>query len=270
MVMFYQIVAFYLLLLFVATGLLGYYPKMDPQFASLAVYQSHPAFHMQVGKISSIGFMAMQLLALIFIVVEYLKIKKLFASSKHSVKDFEKLRFHFFMGIGFAVVALICGKMPWLMGNKVLAGTMSTQAHFHSNATFFVLMSVFFVLTSNALEKLSRSRKFMEIEAGVRPDNLKFLWDEHAKKFSLALKFLFLGINVWWPYLLLKYGFGLSALSGLHFLPIHLAGVIPFSILKRKHKFKRTINPHFQGSIKKKEKYNSCKTLPEGYQLRAI
>ena len=270
MVVFYQIVAFYMLLLFVTTGLIGYYPKMDAEFASIPVLQNHPAFHMTMGKISSIGFMTMHILALIFLIVEFVKLKKVFPNARHSIKEYERLRLNFGLGLVFAVLGMVCGKLPWLMGNKVLAGGMSAQAHFHSNATFFLLMCVFFLLTSNCLEKIGRSRKFMEIEAGKRQNNLKFLWDNHARKFSLALKFLFLGVNVWWPYLLLKYGFGLAALNGLYFLPIHLAGVIPFSILKRKHKFQRTINSKFQGNIKKKEKYQTCEEVPEGYQLRAI
>ena len=47
----------------------------------------------------------------------------------------------------------------------------------------------------------------------------------------------------------------MSALSGLAFLPVHLAGVIPYSILKRKHRFKRTINPDYSGKISKRKKY---------------
>ena len=252
----YQIITFYCVLGLVTTGLIGYYPYIDPEgFASLAIYAEHPTKHMNIGKFCVITLMTIQLIAIFILISKYRKFNSNFVNSQRNLTEKSLCKKAFWIGILGLIFGIIFAKVPWLLGTKSLKGQLSAQSHFHIAALDLVFLSIALIMSGWALETISRHLLWLNQDLGKTDKIEAFVWDIHAQKFNLAKKFLFLGINVWWPYLVLKYAVGMSALSGLAFLPIHLAGVIPYSILKRKHRFKRTINPNYSGKISKRQKY---------------
>ena len=258
MVTAYQIITFYCILGLVTTGLIGYYPYLDPEgFAALAIYADHPTRHIGIGKFCVITLMTIQLIAIFVLIKIYRDFKFNFLKSKRNLTEKSLCTRAFWIGFTGLILGIIFSKVPWLLGTKVLKGQLSAQTHFHVVALDLLFLSVALIMSGWALETISRHLLWLKQDLGKTEKIEAFVWDIHAQKFNLAKKFLFLGINVWWPYLVLKYAVGMSALSGLAFLPIHLAGVIPYSILKRKHRFKRTINPDYSGKISKRNKYES-------------
>ncbi len=258
MVKAYQIITFYCVLGLITTGLIGYYPYIDPEgFATLAIYADHPSKHIGLGKFCVITLMSVQLIGLVLLVKRYRDFKAHFINSKRSLSEKSLCRKAFWIGLVGLILGISFAKAPWLLGTKVLKGQITAQSHFHFVALDLFLLCTALMMSGWALETISRhllwAKQDLEQTKVIEP----FIWDIHAQKFNLAKKFLFLGINVWWPYLVLKYAVGMSALSGLAFLPVHLAGVIPYSILKRKHRFKRTINPDYPGKISKRDKYEA-------------
>lgn len=258
MVTAYQIITFYCVLGLVTTGLIGYYPYIDPQgFSSLLVYESHPAKHMALGKFCVILLMAVQTIGFFALIKMYRDFRNKFKESKRTLAEKSLCRKAIWLGLAGIVLGIIAAKVPWLLGTKVIKNQLSPQLHFHFVVADMILLCIALIISGWALETLTRHLRWMQQDLGVITSVDPFIWDIHAKKFNLAKKFLFLGINVWWPYLVLKYAVGMSMLSGLAFLPVHLAGVLPYSFLKRNHRFKRTINPDYDGRIAKRDKYIS-------------
>ena len=256
MVTAYQIITFYCILGLVTTGLIGYYPYIDPEgFNSLAIYTNHPAQHMTIGKICVMVLMTIQIIALIGSVVMYQGFNKYFKESQRSLHEKAKVNKAFWIGIIALIIGVVAAKLPWLWGTKVSKGLLSSKLHFHYVGADLIVLCIALIGSGWALETIARHRRWLLQDLGLVKSVDPFVWDVHAQKFNLAKKFLFLGINVWWPYLVLKYAVGMSSLSGLAFLPVHLAGVIPYSILKRKHRFNRTIHPDYKGKISKRDHY---------------
>ncbi len=256
MVTAYQIITFYCILGLVTTGLIGYYPYIDPEgFAALTIYADHPTKHIGIGKFCVITLMTIQIIAIFILISRYRNFKSNFINSNRNLAEKALCKKAFWTGLIGLLLGIILAKVPWLLGTKVLKGQLSAQSHFHIVALDLLLLSIALIMSGWALETISRHLLWLNQDLGKTEKVEAFIWDIHAQKFNLAKKFLFLGINVWWPYLVLKYAVGMSALSGLAFLPVHLAGVIPYSILKRKHRFKRTINPDYSGKISKRKKY---------------
>ena len=256
MVTAYQIITFYCILGLVTTGLIGYYPYLDPEgFAALSIYADHPSKHIGLGKFCVITLMSLQLIGIVVLIKRYRDFKSSFVSSKRNLTEKSLCRKAFWIGLLGLLLGIIFAKVPWLLGTKVLKGQITAQVHFHIVALDLLILCIALMMSGWALETISRHLLWLKQDLRKTEEVEPFIWDIHAQKFNLAKKFLFLGINVWWPYLVLKYAVGMSALSGLAFLPVHLAGVIPYSILKRKHRFKRTINPNYSGKISKRKKY---------------
>ena len=250
----FQILAFYLILGFVTNGLIGYYPKIDPNHAPMI------AAHMKLGKICSHSMMTLQMIALIYLIIRRFQIGSFVRKHRLDLPKGLQARV-LYACVGTPLV--IFGSLKIYLGGKsfetgeIALTEASKAAHFHSNILYLLLIIAGLFLSAAALVRIEEAWKEVRRKAGfaVSPD--KFLDDSHSRNMWWAFRFLFLGINVWWPYLVLKYAAGLSSLKGLWFLPIHLAGVIPYAVLKRKHKFKRTINPEYPGKIKAREKYQA-------------
>jgi hypothetical protein len=251
----YQILAFYAFLGLVTTGLLGYYPKIEPlSFQGLSVFQNHPKFHVIFGFASVLALAISQVMGLIILLRHQSKIRD-------TSNQISQVGGRWIFPVGYVAMTLslaLIATIPYL-GVLGLLQKLSPEQHFH-----FVLVSLGLLLpcligAGAVTEFLDRSYRQQRLKLGLIPPD-PFIWDLHARRFSLGIKFLFLGINVWWPYLVLCYGLGLK-LDPLAFLPIHLAGVLPFAYLKRLHKFKRTLHPDYIGSIKHRERYRKIRDL---------
>ena len=242
----YQILSFYAFLGLVATGLLGYYPKMEPHsFMDLTIYQSHPKSHLLFGFSTSLALVSAQVLCIIGLLIR-----------KHQqTKRLSLGLLSTFLSMGISVL------IPY-MGVLTLSGKISAGLHFQTVLTLLTGLALCLIVAGACLESVDRSHK-THLVGSQSFEPPTFVWDIHARRFALGQKLLFLGINVWWPYLVLRYGLGLK-LSALAFLPVHLAGVMPFAYLKRQHKFQRTIHPDFKGPIKERKRYVRLKTSAKG------
>ena len=84
----YQIITFYCILGLVTTGLIGYYPYIDPEgFASLAIYAEHPTKHMNIGKFCVITLMTIQLIAIFILISKYRKFNTNFVKSQRNLTE---------------------------------------------------------------------------------------------------------------------------------------------------------------------------------------
>ncbi|MBT3783353.1 hypothetical protein HOF92_00170 [bacterium] len=251
MVAIYQIFVFYLILGLVTSAILGFYPHMEPDtFASLGIFQNHPRAHVLIAKGCLFLLAAAQFLAMVQTIAFKSALEKGFLNSSQDLFFLRKSRTAFKV----AMVAFILGILLCLAILFMGTQAVGNSSHSTQSLILLALACISLLISGWGMQTLHRSKCTLERGLGILIAPEKFIWDEHARIYSIALKFLFLGINVWWPYLVLRYGLGLK-LNALVFLPVHLCGVMPYSFLKRKHKFNRTINPKFQGKIKKREKY---------------
>lgn len=250
MIKLFKISFFYALVGLIITGLLGFYPRIDPNFIVFDM-------HKNVATYSIYLLLFVQVLGIFLYFKLKGQIKTTFYKTelgieelKATLKHLNKMLFALCLNIPIIIFTLVSGIL-------LLKGSISKAIHFHGNMTCLSLLILSLLFIMSKLESSQRILTHYQKISGFNYIEPPFIDDANKRGFDLALKFLFLGINVWTPYLILKYIVGLSMLKGLYFLPIHLAGVIPFSILKRKYKFARTINPNYKGKIKHKEKYNS-------------
>lgn len=235
-----QILSFYCCLAFVSVAILGLYPRLDAT-------SSFVALHMKLGKIASHSTMTVAILGLAGLLYKVFRNQRAINSLRPVV-----------LGCFGSMLVLVSAFLAYRNGRAFEQGlaidSLSKAAHMHHNLACLVLVCLGFFVLGYALECVKEQVRTYLNQHG-QPVPTAFLPDEHYFGFERAKKFLFLGINVWWPYLLFRYGLGLSALKALWFLPVHLAGVIPYAILKRKHKFKRTINPAYRGIISNASRY---------------
>lgn len=250
MIKFFKISFFYSLVGLIITGLLGFYPRIDPSFVAFNM-------HKNVATYSIYLLLFVQVLGVFLYFRLRTQIKTTFYKTelgveelKVSLKGLNKMLLAICLNIPIIVFTLVSGIL-------LLKGTLPKAVHFHGNMTSLTLLILSLLFIISKLEAAQRTLVHYQKVSGFNYVEPPFIDDENKRGFDLAIKFLFLGINVWTPYLILKYLVGLSMLKGLYFLPIHLAGVIPFSILKRKYKFARKINPNYKGKIKNKDKYDS-------------
>ncbi|MCJ8347385.1 hypothetical protein MJH12_17735 [bacterium] len=244
----FQITFFYSIMALIITGLLGFYPRIDPTFFTLDMHKS-------VATNAIYTLFLVQALGIFLFFKKKKELKEVFYKTEHaieelksSLKDLNKYLFVLCINFAFIIIPLVTGIM-------VAKGSIPKAIHFHGNSTCVLLMALIFLYVTSKIESIDRKITEYRKISSYNYIEPAFIDDENKRGFELALKFLFLGINVWTPYLILKYGVGMTMLKGLYFLPIHLAGVLPFSFLKRKYKFARTINPNYKGTIKKREKY---------------
>jgi len=244
MISLYQILAFYCVLAFVSTALVGIYPRLDPQSV-------HLALHMKLGKASAHPTM---LVAVIGIIALSLQLK---TAGLFQIKG----RFLIWLK-GSLCGLMVCGAAfrAYQSGRafetgSVILNEVSKRDHLHHNMLCLILVMVGLFVLCRSLQILAEHNRLAKRNAGIPVKEYAFLEDEHFYGFERAKQFLFLGINVWWPFLVLYYGAGMTELKPMWFLPVHLAGVLPFSYLKRKHKFKRTINPAYRGIIRNASRY---------------
>jgi hypothetical protein len=244
MISLYQILAFYCVLAFVTTALVGIYPRLDPEAV-------HLALHMKLGKASAHPTM---LIALIGIVGLSLQFK--IASSLNIAGRFLIWLKGCLVGLMVCASAFAAYKSGRaLETGTVLLNELSKRDHLHHNMLCLIIVVAGLFVLARYLQIMSENIRQARRNAGIPVKEYAFLEDEHFYGFERAKQFLFLGINVWWPFLVLYYGVGLTELKPMWFLPVHLAGVLPFSYLKRKHKFKRTINPAYKGTIRNAARY---------------
>lgn len=249
MIKIFQITSFYSIVGLIITGLLGFYPRIDPTFFAKDI-------HMKIGTYTIYALFFVQAFGFFLFLKKKKEIKSSFYNTKlgieqlkTSLKVFNKIFFVWGLNFIFIITPLVTGIL-------LKKGSFAKGAHFHTNATCLLILIAFFFYIAYQLDLTERKITEYKKLSGINYIEPVFIDDDNKKGFDLALKFLFLGINVWTPYLILKYAVGLSMLKGFYFLPIHLAGVLPFSFLKRKYKFARLINPNYKGKIKKREKYN--------------
>jgi len=262
MLTFYQIFAFYLILGLEGSAIIGHYPAMEPEtFQSLWIFQSHPAAHIQMARICLLLLIAAQFFGIILTWLYKKDVETRFLKSTQNIALLRKLRSRFLISMIFFLVGILLCGFNLVMGASVVAGNI--QNHALISLSILLLTAVALIISGWGMESVYRAREAIDRELGTLPKPEKFIWDHHAKMYSFSLKLFFLGLNVWWPYLVLRYALGLD-LNALYFLPVHLAGVLPYSYLKRKHKFKRTIHPEFKGTIKKREKYISSSNKEMG------
>lgn len=251
----YQITAFYLILFLEASFIIGYYPKMQPDtFSSLRIYSTHPSFHLDLASACFILLILSQVLGLGLTIFYKSYVEKKFLESSKTLGSLREVRQRFKVALVFFLLGIGSAARAYILITHPVEGNWE----FPGAALIFMLAltAIFLVISGWGMESVYRSKQAIDRELKLLPKPEKFIWDHHAKIYSFALKLLFLGVNVWWPYLVLRYGLGLK-LNALYFLPVHLAGVLPFSFLKRRHKFKRTIHPGFTGRIKHRERYEA-------------
>ncbi|MCO4783981.1 MAG: hypothetical protein KC646_16760 [Candidatus Cloacimonetes bacterium] len=246
----FKILFFYSIVGLIITGLLGFYPRIDPSFVVFNM-------HKDVATYSIYLLLFVQVMGVFLFFKLRGQIKTTFYKTELGVDELKSSLKHL-----NKMLLAICINLPLIIftlvsGILLMKGSISKPVHFHGNMTCLTLLIFSFIYILSKLETSQRILNHYQRVSGFNYIEPPFIDDENKRGFDLALKFLFLGINVWTPYLILKYLVGLTMLKGLYFLPIHLAGVIPFSILKRKYKFARTINPNYKGAIKKREKYNT-------------
>lgn len=251
----YQIAAFYLVLLLEASFIIGYYPTMRADtYLELQLFTKFPTFHMDLASICFLLLILVQFLGLGLTIATKAYVEKKFLESSGTIDFLRQARQRFKIAITFFILGAATAARAWTLITHPVGG----ESWFPGMTLIYMLAltTIFLIISGWGMESVFRSKQAIDRELQLLSKPEKFIWDHHAKMYSFALKLLFLGVNVWWPYLVLRYGLGLK-LSALYFLPVHLAGVLPFSFLKRKHKFKRTINPSFIGKIKNRERYEA-------------